>query len=103
MTVFVDNFRCPARIGRISGRWSHLTADTPDELHVFAARIGLQRPWFQERCKYGKCDPCPHFHYDVTDSKRSEAIAAGARAVDIREMGDLIRARRAVLREKAAS
>jgi hypothetical protein len=94
MTVYVDNMRRPARVGRISARWSHLTADTHAELHAFAARIGLRRSWFQERCKFGRCEPCPHWHYDVTDSKRNAAIRAGAQAIDIRELGALIRARR---------
>lgn len=97
MTVYVDNFRVPARVGGIRGRWSHLTATTQDELHAFAEKIGLKRSWFQAKCKYGKCEPCPHWHYDVTDSKRDEAIRAGAVAVDLREFGDLIRARRAAL------
>jgi hypothetical protein len=99
MAVYVDNFRTPARVGGIRGRWSHLTADTTDELHAFAATIGLQRDWYQESCKtrcapVGK--PCPHWHYDVTDSKRGEAIAAGAKAIDIREMGAITSARRAL-------
>lgn len=33
MTVYVDDFRVPARVGRINARWSHLTADTQAELH----------------------------------------------------------------------
>lgn len=27
----------------------HLTADTLDELHAFAARLGLKRVWFQDK------------------------------------------------------
>lgn len=99
MTVYVDNFRAPARVGSISGRWSHLTADTPEELHEFAARIGMRREWFQERCKFGGCAPCPHWHYDVVDFRRKLAIAAGAKSIDIREMGALISARRKTLGE----
>lgn len=94
MTVFVDDFRVPARIGRINGRWSHLTATTKDELHAFAAKLGMQRSWFQERCKYGKCDPCPHWHYDVTDSVREQALALGAESIDIRDLGALVSLRR---------
>lgn len=101
MTVYVDDFRVPKRIGRINGRWSHLTADTPDELHEFAARIGLRRSWFQGRCRLASCDPCPHFHYDVVEAKRGEAISAGATAVTIRELGDLVRAKCARMRGEA--
>jgi len=102
MTVFVDDFRVPARVGGTSGRWSHLTADTKEELLAFAERIGLKRAWFQEKCKYGKCDPCPHWHFDVTDSKRTEAIATGARQVSLADFGALISARRKAMREGAA-
>lgn len=94
MTVYVDNFRAPARVGRTTARWSHLTADTPDELHTFAARLGLRRAWYQAHCKSQSCEPCPHWHYDVVDAKRQAAIQAGAKSIDIREMGALISARR---------
>jgi hypothetical protein len=99
MTVYVDNYRRPATVGRIRGRWSHLTADTPAELHEFAERIGLRRDWFQARCKLTTSCPardevCTHFHYDVVDAKRTEAIAAGAAAIDIREFGAIVSGRR---------
>jgi Protein of unknown function (DUF4031) len=99
VTVYVDNYRCPTTIGRLSGRWSHLTADTPDELQTFAASIGLRRAWFQARCRYATCPApdgiCPHYHYDVIDTVRARAIRAGAVAIDVRDFGRLIRARRA--------
>lgn len=94
MTVYVDNFHCPARVGRIKARWSHLTADTREELRDFAALLGLDPAWFQGRCKYGGCDPCPHWHYDVTDRLREKAIKLGAKPVDIREFGAIVTARR---------
>lgn len=98
MTVYVDNFQRSATVGRVRGRWSHLTADAPDELHVFAERIGLRREWFQACCKHAACPVrdgvCAHFHYDVVDAKRTEAIAAGAKSIDIREMGAVTSARR---------
>lgn len=98
MTVYVDNFRAPATVGGLRARWSHLTADSPAELHKFAERVGLRREWFQARCKYGKCPTldncCAHFHYDVTDIVRAKAIAVGAQAIDIRELGAITSARR---------
>jgi hypothetical protein len=94
MSVYVDNARIPATVGRITGRWSHLSADTREELHAFAARIGLRRAWFQD-----KPHPCGgpglHWHYDVTDSKRRAALAAGATDIDLRRWADIIAARRA--------
>ncbi len=102
MTVYVDNFRAPATVGRIRGRWSHLTADTVEELHEFAARLGQRREWFQARCKRpcaSAGQPCPHWHYDVVDRKRTEAIALGAKPIGLREMGALISARRAAARQ----
>lgn len=80
MVVYVDDALIPARVGRISSRWSHLFADTQDELHEFAASIGLQRRWFQGGPKRKRT-----WHYDVTESKRQEAIKAGAKEVTWRE------------------
>ena len=98
MTVYVDNFRSPAAVGHIKARWSHLTADTVEELHEFAARLGQRREWFQDRCKHAKCPTldgaCVHFHYDVVDRKRTSAIAMGAEAIDIRDMGAIMSVRR---------
>ena len=98
MTVYVDNYRCPATVGRLTGRWSHLTADTPEELQAFAARIGLRRAWFQARCRYATCPApdgvCVHYHYDVVDTVRTRAIHAGALSIDVRDFGQLIRVRR---------
>jgi hypothetical protein len=97
VTVYVDDLRVPARVGRISARWSHLTADTREELHQFAARLGMRREWFQGNCKLCRAE-CVHWHYDVTDTVRNRAIGLGATTITFREMGALIRARRAVER-----
>lgn len=75
MTVYVDDARIPARAGRTAGNWSHLYAgpwDDPAELHALAAAIGLRRSWYQDK-------PWPRGHYDVTEPRRENAIAAGAR------------------------
>lgn len=107
MTVYVDDFRAPATVGRIKGRWSHLTATTPDELHEFAARLGCRREWFQARCKHAACPTvdgvCVHYHYDVVDRKRFEAIQLGATPIGVREMGALIAYRRRQLSKGAGS
>jgi hypothetical protein len=83
MTVYVDDWRQPARVGRLAARWSHLTVgpdDDLDELHAFAAKIGLRRSWFQDK-------PWPRAHYDVTESKRQQAIRAGAVPITWRQAG----------------
>lgn len=96
MTVYVDSARIPATVGGHRSRWSHLTADTIEELTAFGARIGLKAVWFQTcKRKCGPDDGCVHWHYDVTDSKRAEAVAAGAVEIDMRQLGEIIRQRRA--------
>jgi hypothetical protein len=83
MTVYVDDWRQQATVGRISARWSHMFV-APDgdlaDLHAMAARIGLRRSWFQAK-------GWPRDHYDVTDARRERAIAAGAVPVSWREAG----------------
>src|ERR1700742_5164595 len=90
MTVFVDDFRVPARVGRVSGRWSHLIADSRAELHAFALRLGLRAEWFQDPVEQGKAMPgtrgAERWHYDVTDSMRTKAIRLGARAISYRDL-----------------
>lgn len=81
MTAYADDRRQSARVGPITARWSHLKVgpgDDLEELHAFAPLIGLRRTWFQ-----GK--PWPRAPYDLTDSKRRQALAAGAVPVTWRE------------------
>lgn len=79
MTIYVDDIRIPARVGRYSARWSHLFTDSDDltELHALAHSIGLRREWFQNK-ESGA-------HYDVTDRMRDRAITAGARPIPWRD------------------
>lgn len=79
MSVYVDAYRAPFR-GMVM---SHMMADTPEELHAMAAKLGLKRTWFQGN------------HYDVSETKRCEAIKLGAKAVTGRELVPIIRAWRA--------
>lgn len=77
--VMVDEVRkWPHARGVFKRGSCHLTVngETPEHLealHELAKRIGLKRSWFQ-----GKRVA----HYDLTPSKRVEAIAAGALEVD---------------------
>ena len=91
MTVYADDVRIPATVGRVAGAWPHLYAgpfDDPAELHQLAAAIGLRRGWYQDK-------PWPHGHYDVTEPRRRSAIAAGAVPVTWRETGQIMAAARA--------
>jgi len=47
-----------------------LFADTLEELHLFAGRLGLHRKWFQDHRRLP--------HYDLTPNKRRQAVALGA-------------------------
>lgn len=83
MTVYVDNVRIKASVGRYTDRsWCHLLTDDPTmtELHALAQRIGLRRSWFQPPKQYVPGAPVAWWrgHYDVTEAKRKEAVLAGA-------------------------
>lgn len=71
MSVYVDELRVwPSRITCFRNGSCHLTADTLDELHAFARRLGLRREWFQDH------PIAPH--YDLTASRRELALQRGA-------------------------
>ena len=87
MTIYVDNMYIPAKVGRYQARWCHLLGDSPDmtELHEFAARIGLRRSWFQPDSTNWWCS-----HYDVTETVRAKAVAAGAVEVTFHQLCELL-------------
>jgi hypothetical protein len=66
-------------------RWCHLVSDVSlDELHAFAADVGIPRRAFQGD------------HYDIPEDRRDDVLAAGAVPVPSREL--LARLRAAGLR-----
>lgn len=72
MSVYIDNEMSCLPKGRY--RWNtvtHLFADTLDELHAFAAKIGMRREWFQHK-------PGGLPHYDLNDTRRQMAFSHGA-------------------------
>jgi hypothetical protein len=72
LTVYVDN----AFVNGDWGRWTgggHLQADSVEELHEFAARLGLLRAWFQSKPGRPEND-----HYDLSCAGRERAIELGA-------------------------
>jgi hypothetical protein len=77
VTVYIDPPTWPGH-GRL---WSHLISDRSyDELHAFAATLGLSRRAFDND------------HYDVIAERYQEALRAGARPVSSREIVRLLRA-----------
>lgn len=87
MSVYVD----PIRVCLRSKNWpysraAHLFADTVEQLHAFAASLGLKRSWFQSK---------PGFpHYDVTEGMRWQAIRNGAIAITHSELIKMRKAKR---------
>ena len=69
MTVYVDDAVTLWR-GR---RWAHLMADTLEELHAMAARLGMPRRAFQDKPSGA--------HYDVSVEMREQALQLGAIAI----------------------
>lgn len=59
----------------------HMVADTEEELHAMAAKIGMKRSWFQPASK----QQVPH--YDLVASKRKLAVQNGAQQMTMREAG----------------
>lgn len=79
MTVYVDTMRAP--FGRMV--MCHMVADTSEELHAMAQRIGVLRRWCQNQGTYRE-------HYDIALSKRKLAIVAGAREIGLHEFAELL-------------
>lgn len=81
MTVYVDD-----AIWHWRGlKWCHLLADDEDELHRFAARLGIKRASFQSAPKV----TAPH--YDLTGYERVRAVAMGAVPCDRYEIVAILR------------
>ncbi len=80
MSVYVDD---PVTLWR-GQRWAHLMADTLDELHAMAARLGMPRRAFQDK-RSGA-------HYDLTEELREQAVRLGAVAISRHRDRDQVRA-----------
>lgn len=83
MTVYVDDMR--ARFGRMI--MCHMIADTDDELHAMADKIGVARKWHQ-------APPQHNSHYDIALSMRALAICHGAVPITMREWAAMVSVRR---------
>jgi len=80
MSVYVDDAVTLWR----GQRWAHLMADTLDELHAFADRLGIPRRAFQNKTSGA--------HYDLPADVRERAIALGAIPISRHRDRDLVRA-----------
>ncbi|MFG2128909.1 DUF4031 domain-containing protein [Streptomyces sp. NPDC048751] len=75
MTVYIDPPSWPGH-GRM---WSHLVSDVSyDELHLFAAEIGVPARAFERD------------HYDIPSHRYADAVRAGAVEVSSREVVRLL-------------
>jgi hypothetical protein len=79
MAVYVDKAMHPFR----GMMMCHMLADSLEELHAMAARLGLRREWFQGDASTP--------HYDLSQPKRALAIAYGAIEIDRRKTVEIIR------------
>lgn len=83
MTVYVDNMK--AGYGRMV--MCHMIANSEQELHEMADRIGVNRQWHQSPPKHDS-------HYDIALSKRALAVAAGAVEITLKQCACMVRRRR---------
>ena len=99
MTVYVHKLGGQGRafFGRTPSPdpWFVLTADTDDELHAFAANLGLTTIMFRPGMPAGPHQGPVAGHYDVTRGESDRAVALGARAITPEEADTMERQRAA--------
>jgi len=92
MTVLIDPLQHYPHVPWAIKDWCHMAVDGSfEELHTFAAQLGIPRSRFQGD------------HYDLPAHMREQAVALGAQEVSARELtgrmagprGDRVRKRRA--------
>ncbi|MGI8880148.1 MAG: DUF4031 domain-containing protein [Jatrophihabitans sp.] len=89
MTCYVDTPRSYPEAGLRFTEFCHLLADSREELHDLADRLGVPRRIFQ--------DHPWRWHYDLPGHVRPQAIEFGAQPVTMHEVGALLHRRRAGL------
>ena len=72
--VYVDDMRAPYHRMIMC----HMIADTADELHSMAQRIGVARKWYQGD------------HYDICLQMRKLAVMNGAKEVTRMQLGRIV-------------
>ena len=93
MTVYVYRLK---GMGALPGSYSYavpwfgLTADTEDELHLFAETVGLYRHFYRPPAIAGpRQRPAGVGHYDL--DQRDHAVANGARPITRRQREKILR------------
>lgn len=75
MSVYVDDYLLSAEVPNgnrsVKARWSHMLADTRQELDTMAAALNMRPSWIQYPDTWKE-------HYDVVAGKRLQAIRLGA-------------------------
>jgi hypothetical protein len=103
MTVYVNKLRGQGRL--LMGRVAPpppvfgLTADTQDELHAFAERLGIRR---DPGSPVGPQHELITKQYTLTEGQRDHAVQLGAQAITARQ-ADKMERQRAVMRGETAS
>jgi len=97
MTVYVYKLRDRSRL--LMGRtapphpWFGLAADAEDELHAFAARLGIRR---DSGTAVGSQQELVTRHYTLTEGERDRAVVLGAQAITAREADRMQRQQAAI-------
>ena len=96
MTVYVHKLEGQNRafFGRTGGPdpWFVLTADTDDELHAFAASLGIRR---DPGTPVGPQQELVTRHYLLTEGEHDRAVELGAQVITAREADKMERQRAA--------
>lgn len=71
--MYVDN----AFVEHRGRQWCHLLADSIEELHEFAASVGLSRHAFHRTARIP--------HYDISAKQRFLVLAQGVQSVTVRQ------------------
>ena len=89
MSVYVDDM-C-AGYGRM--KMCHMLADSHEELIAAAKAVGVGTYWIQKPGTYQE-------HFDICLRVRADAVKKGAIEIDTRQLGLMLRERRALAGER---
>ena len=96
MTVYVDDMRAEHVVRGRRMIFCHMIADTSDELHAMAEKIGVAFRWLQ-------CGGTWKEHFDIVQTKRTLAVKAGAIQITEREAVEILIKKRAAAASRNAA